>query len=384
MAKAQFTPAAIRQAYGFNLLSANYTSGTTGAGQTIAIIDAYGAVGDTTQGQSNLYSDVNQFDSQYGLPALSAGTSLQVMNQTGDMTAGNLPAYNFAWAKETTLDVEYAHAIAPGATIELVEAASNNYSDLFTASNYAASHGASVVSMSFSGSEDTDYDSNFGTAGVTFVASTGDGGSAGGVAYPASNPNVVAVGGTTLKTNGDGSYAGESAWSGSGGGTSQFELRPSYQIGVQPSTYRTVPDVAFDADSSPGVDIYFDGGTTPVGGTSIGSPCWAGLFALADEDRAANGLSALSSFSALQAMYATYGSNAYSMAFHDIVGGTDGAYTATTGYDEVTGLGSPIANELVPYLGGSESLADLIPEPTSVAMVFIAFPLLMRRARWRR
>jgi subtilase family serine protease len=386
-ARAQFTPTSISKAYGINLIGANYT----GAGQTIAIIDAYGAVG--TGSQSNLYNDVNQFNTQY-LPANAPALSLTVLNQTGHSAASSLPAYNAAWAEETTLDVEYAHAIAPGAKIQVVEASSNGYSDLFTAASYAASHGASVVSMSFYGGEDTSNDNTFNTdtgpgspsynAGqpgvgqkrVAFIASTGDSGSSGGVGYPASNPYVIGVGGTTLAVNMDGSYSGETAWSGSGGGVSTSENRPSYQDGVQSSAFRTEPDVSFDANPSSGVNIVFNGTTLTVGGTSIGAPAWAGLFALADQIRVANGLPVLSSLDALEAMYATYGTAAYSAAFHDIVGGNNGGYTATSGYDDVTGLGSPVADYLVPYLGSFP-----VPEPVGAAVILMGLPMLLRRRR---
>jgi subtilase family serine protease len=377
----EYTPATIRQAYGFNLLSANYTSGVTGSGQTIAIIDAYGA--------TNINSDVNSFDSTYGLPALTSGSNFNVMSQTGTST---LPAYNAGWAEETTLDVEYAHAIAPGATIDLVEASSASYSSLFAAATYAAAHGASVVSMSFGGGETTGTDSVFNQPGVTFVASSGDSGSSTGVSSPASSQYVIGVGGTSLTTVG-GVYSGETAWSGSGGGMSTVESRPGYQDGVQilqngvevTPTNRVVPDVAYDADPNTGVAVIFNGQSVQLGGTSIGAPQWAGLFALADQERAANGLPLLSSLSALQAMYATYGTAAYSMAFHDITSGSNGSFSAATGYDEVTGLGSPIANELVPYLGGEITLGPLaVPEPASIAFFSIALPFLLLPRRNRR
>jgi subtilase family serine protease len=372
-----YTPATIRQAYGFNLLSPNYTSGTTGSGQTIAIIDAYSALGGS--GQSNLYNDVNQFDTAYGLPALTP----TVLSQTG--TPNGLPTYNAGWAEETTLDVEYAHAIAPGATIELIEAKSSSTTNLFTAASYAASHGATVVSMSFGGSESSSYDSTFNRTGVTFVASSGDNGSSTGVSSPADSQYVIGVGGSSLTTV-NGIYSAETAWSGSGGGISKIESRPSYQNGVQTSSFRTVPDVAYDADPNTGVNIVFNGGNVQVGGTSIGTPQWAGLFALVDQERAANQLPALSSFSALQAMYATYGTAAYGLLFHDITSGSNGSFSAATGYDDVTGLGSPIANELVPYLGGdgdSFPLSIPNPEPASGTMIFLGCSLMLGRRKRR-
>jgi subtilase family serine protease len=287
--------------------------------------------------------------------------------------------------------------MAPGAKIEVVEAASNNYTDLFAASSYAASNGASVVSMSFSGDEDPGQDYNFNTSqslavanynaahpgagqsGVLFVASTGDGGSAAGVGYPASNPYVVSVGGTALYVNANGSYSSETAWAGSGGGPSLYQLRPAYQNSVQTGKYRTEPDVAFDAANSTGVNLVFGGLTlSNKGGTSLGAPCWAALFALADQERVANGFPVLTSLDALNAMYATYNSPIYSQAFNDVVGGTNGAYYATVGYDEVTGLGSPIADYLVPYLAAYDT-----PEPASGAMIVLGWSLMLGRRKRR-
>jgi subtilase family serine protease len=392
-----FTPATLGQAYGLNLLGANYT----GAGQTIALIEVGGSLG--TGGESNLYSDVKGFDSKYSLPALNPGSNLNVMNQSGG-TGSNLPAYDSSWAEETTLDVEYAHAIAPGAKIEVVEATlgSNDdqtISNIYAAASYAASRRggkASVVSLSLTITpEDSNADQYFtagNSPGVVFVASTGDSGSSSGLGTPSSLPDVIAVGGTSLKVNASGTYAGETAWSGSGGGVSDYEPRPSYQANVPQDAsspgYRTVPDVAFDADPDTGVSIVYDGSSVNyVGGTSVGAPSWAGLFALADQHLAAAGKPLLSSVSALEAMYATYGTSAYSNAFHDIVGGSNGAYTATAGYDEVTGLGSPIANDLVPYLGGQMSLLQVaaIPEPGGVAVVLVVGMVMgMGRRRSRK
>jgi subtilase family serine protease len=385
-----FTPATLGQAYGLNLLGANYT----GAGQTIAVIEVGGALG--TGSQSNLYSDVNSFDSKYNLPALNPGSNLNVVSQTGG-TGSNLPAYDSGWAEETTLDVEYAHAIAPGANIEVVEASPGSNDDeeitnIYAAASYAASPtggNASVVSLSLTITpEDPNADAYFTAGyspGVVFVASTGDNASLAGVATPSTLPDVVAVGGTTLKVNADGSYASEKAWQGSGGGVSDYELQPAYQATVpqDPSNpgYRTVPDVAFDANPNSGVTIVYDGASVNyVGGTSVGAPAWAGLFALADQQLAAAGKPLLSSVSALEAMYATYGTEAYSYAFHDIVGGNNVGYTATVGYDEATGLGSPIANELVPYLGGQLTI-DQLPEPGCAVMLVGAWLLLGRRRR---
>ena len=155
--------------------------------------------------------------------------------------------------------MEWAHAMAPGANIMLVEASSTNDSDLFAAVSYAASH-ANVVSMSWGGGEfsgETAYDTQyFDHAGVAFVASSGDSGAP--ASYPAASPNVLSVGGTALTLGAGNVWSSEVGWSGSGGGPSAYESQPSYQKGVvtQTSTARATPDVAYDADPSTGVDVY--------------------------------------------------------------------------------------------------------------------------------
>src|SRR5262249_33744675 len=146
---------------------------------------------------------------------------------------------NGSWELEESLDVEWAHSMAPMANILLVEANSAFDSDLIqTAVNYARSQpGVVAVSMSFGGGEsggETVYDTYFttpgGHQGVTFLAATGDNGKPGG--YPAYSPNVVAVGGTVLSVDGSGNYISEAGWSGSGGGLSTTEGAPSYQNGL--------------------------------------------------------------------------------------------------------------------------------------------------------
>ena len=315
-----YAPAQIRMAYGFNNLSGN------GSGVTIAIVDAYGS--------PTIQKDLPAFCKQFGLTA----ASLTVVN------LGKFNRVNAGWALETSLDVEWAHAIAPGARILLVAARSSSLSDLITAVDYATSHGASVVSMSWGGSEfssEATYDTHFSNAKITYLASSGDSGA--GVEWPAVSTYVVGVGGTSLKTNADGSYFSETAWSGSGGGESTYVSEPSYQTGWQSTLKRGVPDVAFVADPGTGVAVYdstpYSGqsGWFVVGGTSVGAPCWAGLFALVTS----SGDSPL--YSAATKTYAT--------DYHDITTGSNG-FAAGPGYDFVTGLGSPVANNLVPTLGG--------------------------------
>jgi subtilase family serine protease len=342
---ATYTPTQIRAAYGVNKIT--FSSGTVtgnGKGQTIAIVDAYD--------DPNIAKDLKSFDTKYKLPT---GT-VTVYNQTG--STSSLPGTDSSggWEEEESLDVEWAHALAPGASIDLVEANSATNSDLFTAVKTAAGlSGVSVVSMSwgiqggFKG--ETKDDSMFNVSGVTFFASTGDSGSPGN--YPAESPYVVAVGGTTLNLS-SGAWSSETGWSGSGGGKSKYETRPAFQNNVSSVTgsARGTPDVSFDANPNTGVWIYdsYDEAATggpniAVGGTSLSSPAWAGIMAIADQGRTLGKLSTLSSLETLTALYGLSSSD-----FHDIVKGSNGGFKAGTGYDLVTGIGSPIANNLVPDL----------------------------------
>jgi subtilase family serine protease len=331
-----YSPAEIQGAYGLSGLSEN------GSGITIAIVDAYGS--------PSITKDVATFDSQFGLPAIN----LTIAQPEGK------PHTNSGWALETSLDVEWAHALAPAAHILLVEAASASTSNLITAINYATSHGAQVVSNSWGGSEfsgETSYDSDFAHSGIVYLASAGDSGA--GVEWPSASPNVVGVGGTTLTINGT-SYGGESAWSSSGGGLSAYESIPAYQDNWTSvvGTARGVPDVAWDANPSTGVAIYdstnYEGqsGWFEVGGTSVGSPSWAAVVALIDQGRGAGNYlsSGTSSHNILTDLYnlaGTTGSTGYTTNFHDITTGSNGN-PAMPGYDLVTGIGSPVGNNLVP------------------------------------
>ncbi|WP_233096019.1 S53 family peptidase [Alicyclobacillus sp. SO9] len=330
-----YTPSQIRTAYGINQLS------VTGANQTIAIVDAYGS--------PTIQQDLASFDSQFGLS--SANLQIAYPNGKPHQT-------NSGWALETSLDVEWAHAIAPGAKIMLVVAKSASTSNLLSAINYATSHGAQVVSNSWGGSEfsgESSYNSYFQHTGVVYLASSGDSGA--GTEWPAASPDVLGTGGTTLNLGSGGSYGSETAWSGSGGGQSTYESRPSYQnnwLSVTGSQ-RGIPDVAWDANPSTGVAVYDStsdqgqSGWFVVGGTSVSSPSWSGLIALADQGRT----SPLTSRDAISQIYnlaGTTGSTGYNKYFHDITQGNNGGYSAQPGYDLVTGIGSPQANNLIPAL----------------------------------
>jgi hypothetical protein len=386
---AVYSPVQVRTAYGVNNLALD------GTGQTIAIADAYNNPDisqalDAFDAQFALTSDGSTLDQLYG----PASSFLTVVNQRGE--TGSPPAIDPAgagtnnWEMETALDVEWAHAISPGAQIVLVEADSQSLSDLMTAVKTAAGlPGVSVVSMSWGFVEGLDvlaqdeavYDSYLttpaGHTGVTFVASTGDYGAAVPL-YPAMSPNVVAVGGTTLTLNADNSYGNEVGWGaysnalglflGSGGGLSQFEAEPAFQQGVQSTGSRTAPDVSLLADPATGAwiaDPYNFGADSPwemVGGTSLSAPAWGGLLALIDQGRVAAGKVTLGTAGPTEAQTALYGLNAAD--FHDITSGSNG-YSAGPGYDLVSGLGSPVADrlvsDLVAYSGGPPSSTPVAP-----------------------
>ncbi len=362
-----YSPAQIRSAYGLTSVAQD------GTGQTIAIVDAYD--------DPSIYLALDAFDSQFGLtssgPTLynqygPATSFLTVLNQNGQATA--LPGTDPSgpgtanWEAEETLDVEWAHAIAPGARIILTEANSQSLPDLMAGVAAAAGQpGVSVVSMSWGFAEGQDvsasaeaaYDSTFTAPGVTFVASTGDYGAA-DPEYPAFSPNVLAVGGTSLTLNADSSYNSETGFGyessalgtfiGSGGGISLYEPEPAYQQGIQASGSRTIPDVSLVADPATGAwvaDPYNVSGSNPfevVGGTSLSAPCWAGLVALANQGRAAAGKPALDNSIPTETQQALY---SLPQSDYNLISSGSNGYSAASGYNLVTGLGTPVANRLV-------------------------------------
>jgi hypothetical protein len=348
------TPTEMTAAYGLNLLDGKSTS--NGTGQTIAIIDfSY---------NSYVSGDLQTFDTAEKQQAANL-TVVQRPQFQGDQALSGA-ALQDAWIEEA-MDVEWAHVIAPGASLLLIETYTNTNQDIIDAVNYARQQSnVSVVSMSFGESEtaslDKPYDSDFTTPskhiGMTFVAATGDYGSTNGgtsnvIEWPAASPNVVAVGGTTLELNSNGSYLSETGWSvgsdswspssATGGGISKYETEPSYQMAAQQTGYRTTPDVSMDADPATGVSVVYhnsNNGTQQTtvgnGGTSLAAPMFAGLISIADEVRVENNLGTLDGPSqTLPYLYAD------PTAFHDITTGTNGGYVAEPGYDEVTGLGTP-------------------------------------------
>jgi subtilase family serine protease len=310
------SPATIKSVYNFP------TSSTAGAGKTIAIVDAYD--------DPTAESDLAVFSSQYGLPACTtANGCFRKVNQTGGTA---YPRKDAGWALEISLDVQWAHALAPGAKILLVEASSNSFANLLAAEDYAKTH-AQYVSNSWGASEfsgENAYDSHFSQSGVSFFVSSGDSGLP--ADYPSASPNVISVGGTTLHFSGN-TFTSETGWSGSGGGCSAYENATSAQSGF--SQYgqvgcggkRATPDVSLDADPASGVSIYdttrYQGqqGWFKIGGTSASAPMWAARSADAG--------------AVVNSAY-VYGN---SITYRDITSGNNGA-SARVGYDLVTGRGS--------------------------------------------
>ncbi|HLJ95144.1 MAG TPA: S53 family peptidase [Gemmataceae bacterium] len=348
-----YAPSQILHAYGFDKLPYD------GTGQTIAVVDAYD--------NPNAASDLTAFDQQFNLPD-PAFTIAQPEGQ---------PSADLLWGLEINLDVQWAHAIAPGASILLVEAKTSSLGDMMTAVDYARQQpGVVAVTMSWGSSEfslETRDDSYFTTpsghiggsglpGGVTFVAASGDSG--GSVIWPSSSTNVLSIGGTALTLDDSNNIASETGWSGSGGGPSKFESEPNAQQPFQGYAMRTTPDFSYNADLYSAyyvVDSYGFNGLVGVYGTSAGSEQWAALIALADQALALQKIGSLDG--ATQTIPALYNlaNTSYATYYNDIVDGYNG-YQAGPGYDLVTGLGSPIADQVVQGL-----INGIAPPPGSRA-----------------
>ncbi len=324
-----YGPSQLQSAY--NLTSA---SAADGAGRTIAVVDAFD---DPTAA-----ADLATYRSAAGLPPVP---SFQKLNQNGQTSPlpSEAPASD-DWTLEESLDLDMASAICPLCNIVLVEATNDSGNGLDVAENAAASV-AGYISNSWGGSEsssDTTLDStDFNHPGDVITASAGD--SDFGVIYPATSPNVVAVGGTRLSTASNSRGWTESVWNtstgseGTGSGCSTVEPQPSWQtaLGLSGCSRRIDNDVAADADPASGVAVYDtsngNGGWNEVGGTSASSPMLAAMYALAGN--AGN--------TPADDIYTHTGD------FFDVTTGNNGscspAYlcTAETGYDGPTGIGTP-------------------------------------------
>lgn len=329
-----YGPADIRSAYKL--------TGRRSHGALVAIVDAY----DDPKAES----DLAVYRATYGLPpCTSRNRCFTKVNQFGARLP--LPARNYDWAFETSLDLDGLSATCPDCRILLVEAASTNDTDLARAVDTAARLGAVAISNSYGEPESAGQlalDRHFRHPGTVITVSAGDGGY--GVSWPAANPNVLAVGGTTLVRAANARGFAETAWAGTGSGCSKYERKPAWQVYGR-CRRRTVADVAADANPATGIAVYdtandctllavcgvlFGAGLAhgtngwiQAGGTSLAAPIIAGVSALGGGSRAP-------------------GVDLYSHAssLYDIRSGANGRCrtylcTAGRGYDGPTGLGTP-------------------------------------------
>jgi subtilase family serine protease len=311
------SPAQVKDAYGFP------TAADAGAGQTVAVVAPFD--------HPSIEADLNAFSRRFGLPACT--TKNRCFKKVDQKGGKNYPSRNKVWAAETALDVEWVHAIAPGARILLVEARSDTLSNILKAEDYATAH-ARYVSNSLGLDEfpgQVQYDSHFRRPGVSIFVASGDDGAALGAGYPASSPDVIAVGGTTLTNLGQPTFA-ETGWRGSGGGCATYENAHPAQVAfagyaaMNCAGKRATPDVSLVGDPRSGVSVYNSYKTiqpwSVFGGTSASTPMVAARAAVSGKVIDANLL---------------YGTN--TIPFRDITSGDNGL-PALVGYDLVTGLGS--------------------------------------------
>ncbi|MBS0352744.1 MAG: S53 family peptidase [Proteobacteria bacterium] len=380
-----YTPAQIRAAYGMPALP---TAGSTltatqaaqmGAGQTIYIVAAYH--------DPNVAAELAAFNTKFALPActskaIATAASLPLATASSSAcefsvvyanTSGGMnvtpPGYNSSWATEIALDVQWAHATAPLARIVLIEAPDATTNSLLAAIKLANAMGPGIVSMSFGskeGSWTASVDSAFNGSNMTYLAATGDSGV--GVSWPAVSTKVLAVGGTSLRYSGSGARS-EVSWSGTGGGMSAYLAVPGYQTtsvpGLGSVSRRTVADVAFNADPTTGqyVAVLSPGSSTAswfsAGGTSLATPQWAGLIAVANASRISASKSVLGlPHSILYTQIATV-PGSYAASFADITQGSNGSCAtcaAHTGYDTLSGLGTPNVGNLITQLTSTTNL----------------------------
>jgi kumamolisin len=387
-----FVPCQVWGAY--NMSGSNSTS--DGAGETIGVVDTY----DAQQTESRLRTDVSQFNSEFGLP----NSTVNFLYPVGP--TNNLNTTDTGWGVEEALDLQWSHASAPGATIDMTFSPNPNVG-LYQAVDYLVAHqSVDVISMSWgepdvgvtnafstpcsascNASTDGSYDLlgpilEFAAAeGISVFAASGDCGAADGTSglstnFPASDPYVTGVGGTDLTVSSSGLWQSETGWSGnatgatspgcinqggSGGGYSPFSA-PWWQYGEglpAGNHARGVPDVS--AVATPGVELYYSNGEYDVGGTSLATPIWAGIAARADE-RAGTALGLLnpSLYSILR------NQSQYAADFHDITSGNN-SYSAGAGWDPVTGIGTPNVAALLPQLAAGASTVSSIHATLNVS-----------------
>jgi subtilase family serine protease len=412
-----YDPYQIRHAYNIDKL---LSAGFDGKGKTIVIIDAFQS--------PNIVHQLNFYNTFYSLPSLNglggpANPALGTFTQIAPdgLTPFDSTNHNMiAWAKEISLDVLWSHAIAPGANITLVLSKSDMDADILSATKYAVDHNlGDIISQSFGENESCmdpalvaqqhEVFANATLKNITLLASAGDFGAGQltcdgsalvqAASTPATDPLVTAVGGTELQAAryclpalgcnpainpAPGTYEGEVVWNESsirfgagGGGFSVVHDEPSYQQGtIHGGKQRGEPDVSYNAAVvDGGVLTYFDIPGLPasfylVGGTSAGSPQWAAMLAIASE-KAGYDLGFINK----AAYHIGQAQSHYSASFFDVTIGNNSAFgvpgfNAGPGWDAATGLGSPVADQLVNYLilfvspgDGTSAVAGSKPHP---------------------
>jgi kumamolisin len=333
-AQAGFTPTQLQTAY-------NTTQLGNASGQTVALweFDGYQA------------SNIASYDTQFGINA-STPRTVSVDGANFDQRPGQGEG-------EVELDIELVQAMANAANTLVYEAPNSDQGQIDMANKIVSDDKVSVTSISWGSCEaasapatitSTDNALKQGAAeGISFYAASGDSGSNdcgngnAAVDYPASDPNVTGVGGTSLTTGNNGAYQNEAAWTGSGGGVSAVFGAPTYQ--GTGNGMRTVPDVSSDADPNTGYAIFSAGQWQVFGGTSCAAPMWAGFTALFDAKAGTNLGNGNTKF------YAIGNGANYGTAFHDVSTGNNGGFQAGTGYDDVTGWGSYDGAGLASALG---------------------------------
>jgi subtilase family serine protease len=383
-----YSPVHLSQAYDFPA----GRNAPTGAGQTIVVITAFGS--------PSIQADLAQFDAENGLPAPPSFTQLNQQTVITDQGSTD-PMSIQKWAIETSLDVEYAHAMAPGANIVLAVAYTDDTTNVAQLEKEVLpQYPGAIVSQSF-GVDEAGLFSDPVTAatmdklflsqvrsGGTVVAAAGDLGASGVgpfvggppvpmAGYPAASPFVLSVGGTMGAPDAQGlwnagHYGGEEAWSeavpfdpgvGAGGGAPSTIYRaPLWQFGMTGTSMRAVPDVSYNAAYDGGVLVVFHGKHGVLGGTSAGAPQWAAIVALANEVRGKRGMPPLG-IATPQLWLLARDRGSYRKDFHDIIVGSNAlggpgsglpGFDARPGYDFATGLGTPEVTRLLKDLSGRD------------------------------
>jgi subtilase family serine protease len=311
--------------YGPSDLRSAYNITSNGSTTTIAIVDAYG--------YTNAESDLAKYRSQFGLPACTtANGCFKKVDQNGGT---NYPRADTGWSQESALDLDMASAMCSNCHIVLVEASSSSFANLAAAVRTAAGlPGVTVISNSYGGGESgsSTYASSYNQPGKAVTVSTGDSGY--GVQFPASSPNVIAVGGTHLVRSATTRGWTETAWSSGGSGCSTVYAKPSYQADPL-CTKRMEADVSAVGDPNTGVAVYGptnrnSSGWLVFGGTSVSAPLIGGIYG--NTGHTPTGAASI---------YAN------KTQLNDVTSGTNGSCggtyfcTAGAGYDGPTGLGTP-------------------------------------------